>query len=593
MYYLVIIVTMAASLAASDIVSEISSEYFAHYVIENDPADIGLKAPADKKTAQAPEAQSGAAASGATGAADLGKAEARATLGPVTQVLFAGLAAGTASSAIADGSGRPMASLDPDSGATGRAAVKPAIRPIRVASLTIPSDAAGDVVPLRAASLSQPAPPGPADEAAPPAPADGGAPAAAAPANVAPVSATPPATPADAVAPPAAPADAGPSATPAVANPPADAGPTEASPPPAAAAPASPTTSGDGGSADGQSKVILDLARDTPYRTPDGSAFLPIATQRLFSMRWLVSRRSAVPLAFEIPGHVITNPSTGTTVPATLAGVIEANQGTFPYLGMRVRAGDVLGYLRPTMTASERAQIQARIEQLANLISLTEKQIERLQEVLFVRYRVNKIEALKVQMDGNRRELAALQDSLERREVLRATSDGVISRIAAVVGGTVNQGESVFEIVDPRALWVEAAAYDPAIAADVKSATAETRDGHTLALEFVGGGLVLDNQAIPLRFRVVDPPQGLSVGTPVSVIVRQSRTVEGIPVPAGSVIRDGDGRSIVWERLSAETFMPRQVKAVRVAGNTMVVETGLSDGARVVVDGATILNQVR
>jgi hypothetical protein len=112
-------------------------------------------------------------------------------------------------------------------------------------------------------------------------------------------------------------------------------------------------------------------------------------------------------------------------------------------------------------------------------------------------------------------------------------------------------------------------------------------------LEFVGGGLVLDNQAVPLRFRVVDPPEGLSVGTPVSVIVRQSRTVEGIPVPAGSVIRDGDGRSIVWERLSAEIFMPRQVKAVRVAGNTMVVETGLSDGARVVVDGATILNQVR
>jgi hypothetical protein len=310
-------------------------------------------------------------------------------------------------------------------------------------------------------------------------------------------------------------------------------------------------------------------------------------------MRWLVSRRASVPMAYEIPGHVITNPGTGTTVSATLAGVIEANDGAYPYLGMRIRAGDVLGYLRPTMTVSEQAQIQARIQQLANLISLTEKQIERLQEVLFVRYRLNKIEALKVQMDGNRRELTALQDSLERREALRATSDGVISHVATNVGGIVSQGQVVFEIVDPRALWVEAAAYDPAIAADIKSASAQTSDGRTLSLEFVGGGLVLDNQAIPLRFRVVDPPDGLSVGKPVTVIVRQSHTVEGLPVPAASVIRDGDGRSIVWERLSAESFMPRQVHAVRVAGNTMVVQSGLSDGARVVVDGATILNQVR
>ena len=76
MYYLAIIVTMAASLAASDIVSEISSEYFAHYVIENDPADIGLKAPPtpDTKTAQATETQGGGAASSGTGAADPGKA---------------------------------------------------------------------------------------------------------------------------------------------------------------------------------------------------------------------------------------------------------------------------------------------------------------------------------------------------------------------------------------------------------------------------------------------------------------------------------------------------------------------------------------
>ena len=342
-----------------------------------------------------------------------------------------------------------------------------------------------------------------------------------------------------------------------------------------------------------QPRAALDLLRDTPHRRPDGTAFLPMSTQRVFSVRWKVGRSADVAMAYEIPGHVITDPSTGTTVNASLAGIIEANQGTFPYLGMRVRRGDLLAYLQPTVTVSERAQIEARIQQLSNQISLSEKQMERLGDVLFVRYRTNKIEALKVQIDGYRRELVSLQTALDRRESLRSTADGVISKVSAVVGGTVSQGQIVFEIVDPDALWVEAAAYDPTIAEGVRSATAVTGDGRSFKLEFIGGGLTLSNQAIPLRFRVVGAHEGLSVGKPVTVIVQQNRAIAGIPVPASSVIRDADGRSIVWERTGAETFMPRQVRATRIAGNQMVVESGLSDGARVVTEGASLLNQIR
>jgi len=105
--------------------------------------------------------------------------------------------------------------------------------------------------------------------------------------------------------------------------------------------------------------------------------------------------------------------------------------------------------------------------------------------------------------------------------------------------------------------------------------------------------MTLSNQAIPLRFRVSGPHEGLSVGKPVTVIVQQNKTIAGIPVPASSVIRDGDGRSIVWERTGAETFVPRQVRATRVAGNQMVVESGLANGARVVTEGASLLNQIR
>src|SRR5690606_3030063 len=148
---------------------------------------------------------------------------------------------------------------------------------------------------------------------------------------------------------------------------------------------------------------------------------------------------------------------TGTNIHAEVTGVVRPYAGQFPYVGMQVRKGEPVALLSPTFAASERAQIEARIQQLTNLISLTDKQIRRLKDVLFVRYRDNKIGGLRVQRHGYRRELAALQQSVDQEQLLRAPVDGIISGIGVSAGGTAQQGQIIFEAVDPSALWVEAA----------------------------------------------------------------------------------------------------------------------------------------
>ena len=337
----------------------------------------------------------------------------------------------------------------------------------------------------------------------------------------------------------------------------------------------------------------LGVSSDTPYRRPDGTVFLPISSQRLFQVRSMVTRVEDLPLSWDIPGRVTTNAATGTMVHAPRAGIVEAVDGVFPYLGMKVRRGDLLGYLSQTFGASERAQIDARIEQLIALISLTGNQMVRLEEVYFVRYRANKIEALKVEMEGYRRELSTLQSAIADRHMLRATADGVISGVNAVANATVEQGQAVFQIVDPNELWVEASAFDPTIANNVHDAAALTADGRAVMLAFVGGGLARNNQAIPLRFRVVEGGAGLTVGAPVTVIVRGTETLHAIAVPASSVLRDSDGRTMVWERVGAETFLPRYVQSRRLTGDMVAVSAGLSSGLRIVTSGANILAQVR
>lgn len=341
------------------------------------------------------------------------------------------------------------------------------------------------------------------------------------------------------------------------------------------------------------STVSLGAARDTPYRMPDGTVVMPIASQRLFGMRTTVTSIESVPFTYDMPGRVTTNAATGTVVTAMNNGIIDAIDGHFPYLGMAVKRGDILAYLEPNFSASERATIEARVRQLQNLISLTTNQIARLEEVLLVRYRANKIAALRVQIEGYQSELAGLMSAQDDRLPLRANADGVISAVRAVADGPVMLGDAIFEIVDPTALWVEGAAFDPAIANDIVDAGAVTTNGESLSLEFIGGGLTLSNQAIPLRFQIVDGPERLTVGTPVTVVVRSRQVISGVPIPSASVVRTPDGQQMVWQKIGAERFVARIVETKRLAGDVTVVTSGLGDGERIVTDAAAILSQVR
>lgn len=351
--------------------------------------------------------------------------------------------------------------------------------------------------------------------------------------------------------------------------------------------------SADAAAIEDMTAVSLGAARDTPYRMIDGTVVLPIASQRLFSMRTTITSVESVPLTYDIPGRVTTNAATGTVVTAMNSGIIDPIAGRFPYLGMEVKRGDILAYLEPNFSASERATIEARVRQLTNLISLTTNQIARLEEVLLVRYRANKIAALRVQIEGYQSELAGLMSAQDDRLPLRANADGVISAIRAVADGPVMLGDAIFEIVDPNALWVEGAAFDPVIASDIADAGAVTANGEALLLEFIGGGLTLSNQAIPLRFQIVDGPDRLTVGTPVTVVVRSHQIIQGVPIPAESLLRTPDGQHMVWQKIGAERFVARIVETRRLAGDVVVVTSGLGDGERIVTDAAAILSQVR
>lgn len=340
-------------------------------------------------------------------------------------------------------------------------------------------------------------------------------------------------------------------------------------------------------------RAFYAASGDQPYRRADGTVFVPLSTQRLFALRTLVTRQEGVSVIGRLAGRVTPGAEGSAVTSALSTGIVEPAEGRFPYVGMPVQAGTLLAHLRPTFSAVERAEIEARMQHLINEIALASSQIARLQEVMLVRYRANKIAELEMRIEGLRAELATLSAVLEGRQPLRAPIDGVVWAVHAVPNGTVEMGSPVVEIVDPRSPWVEVAVADPALARQAIGAAAHTAEGALYPLELMGIAPAVDGTGVTMRFRIAESQaRGAEVpvvGSGVAVFLRGVEGRSGVALPASSIVEDASGARFVWERIGAELFVPRQVEAEPLIDGVALVTAGLGAGIRIVTDPPAIL----
>jgi membrane fusion protein, heavy metal efflux system len=168
-----------------------------------------------------------------------------------------------------------------------------------------------------------------------------------------------------------------------------------------------------------------------------------------------------------------------------------------------------------------------------------------------------------------------------------------VSASRAVAGQVVLPQDILFQIVDPKGIWVEALAFDQVDAGEIISATAILGEGQRATLKFEGRGRALQQQATVLQFSMADAPAGAVIGSPVTVIARQAQTMKGMLLPRDAVIRGTGGESIVWQHLDPERFVPRQVRIEPFDGERILITAGIQPKDRIVVHGAELLAQVR
>ncbi|MBH2009206.1 MAG: efflux RND transporter periplasmic adaptor subunit [Xanthomonadaceae bacterium] len=329
-----------------------------------------------------------------------------------------------------------------------------------------------------------------------------------------------------------------------------------------------------------------------PQRLPDGSVFLPKPAQHQLSVRTTVTKAGELRGTVELAGRVVMDPNAGGKVQSTIAGRIEAHGGALPALGQAVKKGQVLAHVLASTAPLERSNQAAQLAELRAAQALAVKRLARLRELSDTMPR-KEIEAAESEVASLAGRSSAVSSGLGAREALVAPLTGVIAASNVVLGQVVDARELAFEIVDPTKLGVEATTYDPALPANIASASMAV-GSETVQLQFNGAARTLRDQALPLNFRAQGAAlSSLAVGQPVKVFVHTRAVVSGFSLPSSAVMRNTSNQNIVWVKTDPERFEPRIVTLEPLDGVNVAITQGLKAGDRVATQGATLINQVR
>lgn len=323
-------------------------------------------------------------------------------------------------------------------------------------------------------------------------------------------------------------------------------------------------------------------------RQPDGSVHAPKDVQRRWALRTVMPQMQEAALTQALPGRVLADPARSGRVQALHGGRIEAAEGGLPRPGQAVRAGQLLAWVKHHAQPFEQGNQQALWSELKAQAHLAAQRAARLESLEGSVPRKD-IEAARIEAQALQQRAQAVGASLNSREALRAPVAGVLAASRVQIGQVVGSEQVLFEIVDPAHALVEASTPDAGLAARVEGAS--LADQPEARLRFLGAARLLQDGQLPLHFRL----QGgaLAIGQPVTLLVQLRDRLQGQVLPAQAVVRNAANETVVWIKAGAERFIPQPVQTQALDAQTVLVSQGLGEGNRVVVQGATLLAQVR
>lgn len=342
----------------------------------------------------------------------------------------------------------------------------------------------------------------------------------------------------------------------------------------------------------GEAPAAATGGGDQPRKRPDGTAFVPKSTQRLLEIRTQPLAETTAPAVRELIGTVVSDPTSVGYVQAPMDGQIELSERGISYVGQHVKAGEILALLSPTIPLADLGTMQQLRAEVDGKLVIAEQRLRRLNRISNV-VAQRDIEDTKAELEALKEQKRVLAPKGVEKFELRAPVSGIIAVAKVRAGQVVSARDTLFEIVDPQRLWVEAIGIGEHGDDTIEGATATDWHGHTIPLAYVGRSPTLRQQSRPFLFRIESLHEGLAIGEHLTVMIKGGNHVKGMILPAASVVRGSNGLPYVWVKDNPEVFRAMPVRYRPLDGERTVILSGIEPGMRAVVSGAELINQVR
>ncbi|MCY4574081.1 MAG: efflux RND transporter periplasmic adaptor subunit [Gemmatimonadetes bacterium] len=324
---------------------------------------------------------------------------------------------------------------------------------------------------------------------------------------------------------------------------------------------------------------------------------LPKREQWTFPFAVAVAEEREIPTSIPAAGELVATPGGLVHVSSPVAGLVEVD-GPSIGPGDRVRVGQTLARIAPVSldnsymrTRADVIEAQLEAERAEELFAAGAIPERRLLEA----HRNLEVATAAFEAIGGSSESVGEEDPDPSLYHLRSPIDGLVAAREAALGAQVEIGEHAFTIVNPSTLWFVArvparyAAETTRIQGawfTVEGGTANYASSLVLS---IGAMIDPSSRTLPVRFAVPNATGALKIGMLAEGHILLGDPVHGVAVPASS-IQDENNLSVIYVKLTGDTFERRVVETGPSDGSWTIVASGIAAGEQVVTEGAYQVN---
>lgn len=301
-------------------------------------------------------------------------------------------------------------------------------------------------------------------------------------------------------------------------------------------------------------------------------------------------------------GEILPKAQWQADVPALVNGIILADQNDkLPSVGTHVQKGEILAVISPP------ANTETTLNSIRSEYLLAKAEYERAQR-LFEKQAVpqKRVDEARLKFETKQAGYEVVAQQIDFGATkgiegvaalhfhLKAPIDGVISEIHFRLGQSVQAGEKLFTIINPKRVWLKAL-IPLAFVARVKAATGASFKTEGYEQEFnidqlngrlISNGNIVDEKSrtVEVIFELDNPDNDLKIGMFGEVAVQTGETVETLAIPT-SAIFDDNGKPVAYVHIEGEAFAKRVLKTgIADHGFTQIL-SGITESERVVTVG--------